>query len=158
LVYEGQAALARPLEPIAFTGDPAGDELLNDLVHYPHAFLFGCLVDRQVAAERAWTVPAVLRERLGTFEMGELVQLGEEAWKAVMRQPPPPHRLTDVMAVVLHRATQRLVTHYQSDASRIWSDTPPCCSCPQGLDARLAASFARHQGPCTSYRHRSFRP
>ena len=32
LVYEGQAGLARPLEPIAFTGDPAGDELLNDLV------------------------------------------------------------------------------------------------------------------------------
>ncbi len=51
LVYEGQAGLARPLEPIAFTGDPAGDELLNE--HYPHAFLFGCLVDRQVPAERA---------------------------------------------------------------------------------------------------------
>jgi hypothetical protein len=56
--------------------------------------------------------------------MGELVKLDEEAWKAVMHQPPPPHRLTDVMAVVLHRATQRLATHYQSDASRIWSDTP----------------------------------
>ena len=24
LVYEGQAGLARPLEPIALTGDPAG--------------------------------------------------------------------------------------------------------------------------------------
>jgi uncharacterized HhH-GPD family protein len=124
LVSEGQAGLARPLELVAFTGDPVGDELLNDLVHYPHAFLFGCLVDRQVPAERAWTVPAVLRERLGTFEMGELVQLDEEAWKTVMRQPPPPHRLSEVMATVLHRATQRLASHYQSDGSLIWSDTP----------------------------------
>ena len=124
LVAEGQAGLARPLERIAFTGDPAGDELLNDLAHHPHAFLFGCLVDRQVAAERAWTVPAILRERLGTFEMDELVKLNEEAWRTVMHQPPPPHWLSDVMATVLHRATQRLASHYQSDASLIWSDTP----------------------------------
>jgi hypothetical protein len=55
LVYEGQVALTRPLEPIAFTGDPAGDALLNDLAHCPHALLFGCPVDRQVSAERAWT-------------------------------------------------------------------------------------------------------
>jgi len=124
LVNEGQAALARPLEPVVFTTDTVGNVLLNDLVHHPHAFLFGCLVDRQVPAERAWTVPAVLRERLGTFEMGELVKLDGEAWKAVMRQPPPPHRLSDVMATVLHRATQRLASHYQSNASLIWSDTP----------------------------------
>lgn len=32
LVYEGQAALTRQREPVAFTGNPAGDELLNDLV------------------------------------------------------------------------------------------------------------------------------
>ena len=93
-------------------------------MHYPHALLFGCLVDRQVPAERAWTVPAVLRERLATFEMSELVKLNEETWKTVMRQPPPPHRLSEIMATVLHRATQRLASHYGSDASLIWSDTP----------------------------------
>ena len=71
LVAEGSAGLARPLELVAFTNDPVGNLLLNDLVHFPHTFVFGCLVDRQVAAERAWTVPAVLRERLGTFEMDE---------------------------------------------------------------------------------------
>ena len=80
------------------------------------------------AAERAWTVPAVLRERLGTFEMDELVKLDEEAWLRVMRQPPSPHRLTDVMATVLYRATQRVASHYGSDASLIWSDTPSSAS------------------------------
>jgi uncharacterized HhH-GPD family protein len=124
LVREGQAALDRPMEPMTSWVDRAGYWLVGDLEHYPHAFLFGCLMDRQIPAERAWAIPAILRERLGTFEVGELVKLDEEAWKAVMRQPPPPHRLTDVMAVVLHRATQRLLTHYQLDASRVWSDTP----------------------------------
>ena len=81
-------------------------------------------MDRQVPAERAWTVPAVLRERLRTFEMGELVKLDEGAWQTVMRQPSPTHRLSEVMATVLHRAAQRLASHYQSDASLIWSDTP----------------------------------
>jgi len=56
--------------------------------------------------------------------MGELVRLDEAAWQTVMRQPPPPHWLSDVMATVLHRATQRLASHYGSDASLIWSDTP----------------------------------
>ena len=61
LVAEGQAALKRSLSLVRFTGNDQADTLLNDLDRFPHAYLFACLVDRQVPAEWAWMVPATIR-------------------------------------------------------------------------------------------------
>lgn len=124
LVAEGQAQLQRPLVFVRFTGDDEADALLNDLQVYPHAFLFACLVDRQVRAERAWLVPSIIRDRLGTFDFDDLLTLEEAEWVGLMRTPTPAHRLPEVMGKVLHRATQRVESHYHSDASLIWTDTP----------------------------------
>lgn len=124
LVAEGTAALELPLEFVRFTGDDEADQLLNDLAGYPHAYLFACLVDRQVPAERAWRVPAIVRDRLGSFEMSDLANIDEAHWTDILRNPTPAHRLPETMATVLFRATGRLVSHYNSDASAIWNDTP----------------------------------
>ena len=109
---------------VPFTGDPEADELINDLTGHPHAFLFAALVDRQMPAKRAWMVPYLLRDRVGSFEIEDLAALDELQWVRLMREPTPAHRFPEVMAKVLCRAVGRVMTVYGSDASRIWAATP----------------------------------
>jgi uncharacterized HhH-GPD family protein len=124
LVARGQALLDAPPIRVEFSGNADADDLMNDLQGHPHAFVFGCLVDRQVAAERAWVLPAVLRDRLGGFDFERLAALSEADWLTIMRTPSPAHRLPETMATVLFRATQRIADKYSGDASCIWAATP----------------------------------
>jgi hypothetical protein len=124
LVAEGEAALRAEPGLVRFTGDHEADRLLNDFSDHPHAFVFAALVDRRVKAERAWMVPLLIQQRLGSFEIRDLEPLSEQRWLSLMREPTPAHRMPETMAVVLHRATHRAVTQYAGDASRIWADEP----------------------------------
>lgn len=124
LKAQGEELLDAPHERVVFSGNPDADGLLNDLRRHPHAFVFGCLVDRRVPAERAWELPAVLRERLGGFEFERLAALSEADWLTVMRTPTPAHRMPETMATVLFRATDRIADQYRGRASRIWASTP----------------------------------
>jgi endonuclease III len=124
LVAEGEAALSAPPKAVEFTKDPEANLLLNDIAGHPHAFVCASLVDRQVPAELAWLVPSKIRERLGSFEFLDLKPLTEDDWLRLMREPEPAHRFPEVMARVLHRATQRIASSYAGVASRIWADEP----------------------------------
>lgn len=124
LVKEGEFSLTQPVVTVPFTGEPKADELLNDLTSYPHAFLCASLVDRQMPAKRAWMVPHLLRDRVGSFEIEDLAVLDELQWARLMREPTPAHRFPEVMAKVLCRAVRRVITAYDSDASRIWAAIP----------------------------------
>ncbi|MHC4164266.1 MAG: hypothetical protein ACYSUM_19250 [Planctomycetota bacterium] len=57
LIEQGKRLLEAERVPTEFTGEPAADELLNDLEGHPHAFVLACIADRQVKAEKAWMVP-----------------------------------------------------------------------------------------------------
>lgn len=124
LVAEGEAALQRPIAFVKFTGNHEADTLVNDLDGYPHAYLLACLVDRQVPAEWAWSVPAAVRDRLGSFDFDDLVALDEARWVDLMRNPTPAHRLPETMAKVLYLAAQRVASKYDGNAANIWNDTP----------------------------------
>ena len=125
LIEDGRARLAAPVRAVPFTGVAAYDELLNDLTGHPHAFVFACLVDRQIRAERAWSVPGHVRERIGgSFEMDALALLSHSDWVEIMREPTAIHRLPETMADTLYRATHRVMTHYGGDAAALWNDRP----------------------------------
>jgi len=124
LVGEGQAILDTRPKPMPFTGEPEADALLNDLAGHPHAFVFGCLVDIQMPAERAWRVPLLVRQRVGSFEFVDLAELSEAGWMRVMREPFPAHRFSEKMATVLYRATRRIAALYAGDAAKIWEGCP----------------------------------
>ncbi len=138
LLGAGEAELARPRGQIPFTGIEAADALLNDLDRTPQAFVFACLVDRQVPAERAWAVPFRVLERTGGLAIAELLSLDEEDWVRVLREPTPAHRFPKKMGAVLHRATATIAENYGGDAVRIWSDCPP--------SARLVRRFLEFYG------------
>ena len=117
--------LARPRRPVQFAYHPEADALLNDIEHYPQAFVLGCLCDRQGSAKQAWRVPFELLRRLGTLEVRDLANLDKSDWLRVVRDPTPIHRLPETMAEVLWLGVQRLSTVYDGDASRIWTGSPP---------------------------------
>ena len=125
LVQRGKALLSEPKKPCDFkTGNPAAERLLNDLDNHPHAFVFACIMDRQIKAERAWLIPQNLKERLGSFEFKVLASLTKKEILKAMRKPEPLHRFNKVMAGCLFSAIQNIQHLYGGVASRIWDGRP----------------------------------
>lgn len=100
----------------SFTGNPEADELLAD----PNAFLLGVLFTQGIPAERAWAGPFQLRSRLGTLDVGYLATHPREVEAAVC-SPPMLHRFKRTLPAWLVSASERLLTDYNGDASRIWA-------------------------------------
>ncbi len=124
LVQRGEQLFSRPFGPIPFTGDHRADAMLNDLAHYPHAFVLACLMDRRVKAERAWLVPFRFGERLGSFDLDDLARLRKDRTISFFVTPPPLHFMNEVMGDIFYSAVQRVESEYSGDASRIWADCP----------------------------------
>jgi endonuclease III len=124
LVTQGSAELQAPRGHASFTGEPAPDELINDIEGHPHAFVLAALVDRQVDAKIAWRLPHKVEERVGSFEIADLAKLSTADWVRVLREPTALHRFVEIMAGVLQAGVDRIVTEYSGDAARIWADNP----------------------------------
>jgi endonuclease-3 len=124
LVAQGTAELQAPRADVSFTGEPAPDELINDIEGHPHAFVLAALVDRQVDAKIAWRLPHKVEERVGSFEIAALAKLSNADWVRVLREPTALHRFVETMAGVLHAGVGRIVTEYQGNAAQIWSGNP----------------------------------
>lgn len=92
--------LVQPRKAIEFTSDTAADALLNDIEHYPHAFVIACLMNRQWQAEKCWSVPYRFKERLGSFEFDDLAAVSQKEVTSLFVQSPPLHRLKEKMAEV----------------------------------------------------------
>ena len=83
-------------------------------------------MDRQVKAERAWSIPYKLQERLGgDFSIPRLASLSPSQVRVLMTNPEPLHRFVDDMSRYLHAAIQHIINRYAGDASNIWRGTPP---------------------------------
>lgn len=124
LIAQAKEKLAAPAGPVVFTGRQQADALLNDLAAYPHAFLFACLMDRQMKAEKAWAIPFELQERLRGFDFARLAQLTESDCDHVMTHPQPLHRFSTKMSRTLYLAIRRVDDVYSGDAAQIWAGNP----------------------------------
>lgn len=124
LVGRGQTLFAKPRGMVEFTKLAAADLLLNDLEGHPHAFVLGCVMDRQIKTERAWLIPYRISEKLGGFSMDALAKLSQKEVFRLMSEPEPLHRFADRMSRLFHAAVQRISKEYEGDASRIWADRP----------------------------------
>jgi endonuclease III len=103
--------------------DDSNNSFLNDLAHYPHAYVLACGMDRQIKSERAWMIPLRIRETLGTFEIDDLANVTEEEYIDIFNRNTL-HRFNSVMAKTFYSAVQKIVNEYNGNASKIWSDQP----------------------------------
>ena len=111
-------------ELVRFTDDLENDKFLNDIEHYPHAFVLSCCMDRQVNANRAWSIAYKLKEMLeGDFSIKTLASVSVDEYIAIFEENNL-HRFNIKMAQVFYAAVHRIVDVYGGDASRMWSGSP----------------------------------
>lgn len=99
------------------------NELVSDLENYPHAFVLACIMDRQMTAERAWSIPYEIKNVIGTFDINDLKDISLKEYKSIFNNNKL-HRYNDSMAVVFYNAVHKIVDEYNGDASNIWKDNP----------------------------------
>lgn len=108
---------------ITFVNDAEQDKFLNDIENTPHAFVLACLMDRQIKAERAWSIPFRIKEIIGSFKIDDLASVSLEEYKNIFNRNVL-HRFNDVMAEVFYSVVQDIKVKYNGDVSRIWSNNP----------------------------------
>lgn len=117
----------RTSQIVHFVEDPESNAFLNDLVNYPHAFVLACLMDRQIKAEKAWSIPDVIRKHLGGFEMEMLEEISREEYIAIF-ETLKLHRFNRQMAEIFFLGVQDIRNKYHDDASNIWRGNPSSAS------------------------------
>ena len=112
-----------------FTGIKEIDDKINDIKHFPHLFVLACLMDKQIAAERAWKIPYIVCKEMcdGDFSFKALTRLTQAEITNFFQKPRSEgnrlkslHRYNKDMSVVFYDAIQRINNVYGGDASKIW--------------------------------------
>ena len=119
----GEDHLIRPREKVEFTGNTDADDLLDDISGHPHAFVLGCVMDRQIKADRAWSIPYRFSCELGGFEFEKLLELKQD-WIRDFFVQESLHRFPNLMADNFYHAVQLIHREYDGDAANIWADIP----------------------------------
>lgn len=124
LVEKGNLLFKGQKQFVHFTKNREADELLNDLSKHPHAFVLACVMDRQIKAEKAWVIPYKFREKLGSFEFGELQKLTQKQIQRLMTKPETLHRFPEEMSKNFYEAIGLISEKYAGNAANIWRDQP----------------------------------
>jgi endonuclease III len=124
LVEKGKALFHSPRVSVTFTTNAEADKLLNDIENTPHAFVVACIMDRQIKAETAWSIPYLISEKLGDFKFPTLAALSLPDVENLMTIPTPLHRFPSVMSENFYRAIQTIAQDYSGLASNIWCNRP----------------------------------
>lgn len=97
------------------------EKLLHDLRNHPHMFVLGCIMDRQITAEKAWLIPYSFGEQIGGFEFKQFYELDQKAVISTFKRISE-HRFPNKMAPFFYSGIQRIQTQYDGDASLIWKN------------------------------------
>ena len=122
------------------------NDALNPNGSYPHLFVFACLMDRQIKAERAWAIPYMVAHWLtgGDLSFSAFAKLGK-AQLVKLFQDKGFHRFNQKQAEALYDAICILKEKYGGDARRIWQD-PDLRQTPQPSAAAVISRFLEF--PC----------
>jgi uncharacterized HhH-GPD family protein len=107
--------------PIAITGEPAADALLE---RDPFALLAGMLLDQQFPMERAFAGPQKIVERLGveSLDPAAVAALDPEEFAVLCATPPAVHRYPGSMAGRLQELARIIVEQYDGDTAALWQE------------------------------------
>ena len=119
LIQKGKELLEKPYEEIKFTKNPKADKFFNNINDFPHAFVLGCVMDRQIKAERAWVIPYEVSKEVNGFAFSKFLTLEQVQLKEIF-QRKNLHRFNNTMAEYFYLAIQDIHNKYEDDASNIW--------------------------------------
>ena len=119
-----------------FTADSEANQLLVD---DPFAFLVGVIVDYQMPAERAWTLPFKLKQRLDGWGAAYVAAHPEEV-DAAFKQSPKLHRFPTQTPRFVVTGARRVLDEYGGDAAAIWSDEPTAADLQERFRAFMGIS------------------
>ncbi len=102
-----------------FTGNDEADRLLAT---DPMALLIGFALDQQVPVPTAFSGPLKIKQRVGSLDAGVLAGIEPERLDAAFREKPAVHRFPGTMATRVQELARTVVSEYDGDASRLWTD------------------------------------
>jgi uncharacterized HhH-GPD family protein len=96
----------------------ANDLLARDAL----ALLIGMLLDQQIPMEKAFTSPAVLRERLGhDLDAADIATYDADQFEQLFRTPPALHRFPAAMAKRVQALARVVVDEFDGRADQLWA-------------------------------------
>ena len=104
---------------IPWTGD---DEANRLLAADANALLIGFVLDQQVPVQKAFSGPAVLRQRLGHLDPARIAEMDPAAFVAVCAERPAIHRFPAAMAARVQDLCRVLDRDYGGDGARVWQE------------------------------------
>lgn len=108
---------------VHFVDNEEQNSFINDIENVPHAYVLACLMDRQIKAERAWSIPYKIKEIVGDFSINSLSNISLDEYKLMFKENSF-HRFNDVMADVFLSGVNEIKEKYDGDVSRIWANNP----------------------------------
>ena len=75
LIDMGNKLRSQPRIQVTFTNNSEADALLNNIETSPHFFVLGCVMDRQIKAERAWIIPYKISQIIGSTDFSDFLTL-----------------------------------------------------------------------------------
>ncbi|MBQ6855233.1 MAG: iron-sulfur cluster loop [Alphaproteobacteria bacterium] len=108
---------------VHFIDDEEENARLNDLTNYPHLFVLSCLMDRQIKAERAWSIPGRVAQEIGSYRLEDMAKVSLEEYKNIFNKLKL-HRFNDVQAGCFYNGVQKIMKDYQGNAANIWNNEP----------------------------------
>ena len=102
-----------------FTDDDDANALIAS---NPLALLIGFALDQQVSVPTAFAGPRKLEQRLGKLDAADIAGMDPEKLGGVFREKPAVHRFPGNMAKRVQDLCIAIVSEYDGDASRVWSE------------------------------------
>ena len=99
------------------------EDKINLYKKYPHLYVLGVVMDRQIPADKAWNIPLLVAEELGGKDFSLFLSKDKEYYHNLFKNNNY-HRFVNDMAQLFYETIQKIHNDYNDDASNIWNDTP----------------------------------
>ena len=120
LIKEGWRRFHAPYAPIDFeTGKPEAERLLNDLDKYPHIYVLGCIINRQMDSWRAFLAPFSVGSAIGGWEFTDFQKITPEQMFDLFVSGKLG-RFNEKFAASFCSAITLIERKYEGNASLIW--------------------------------------
>lgn len=104
---------------LCLTNEPEANALLAD---DPLALLIGLVLHQQIATEKAFLGPYLLRERLGQdLDAASIAAMEPESLEAIFKEKPALHRFPGSMAKRVQGVCEHVAEVYNGSVPDIWS-------------------------------------